>query len=75
MALTLKEIVAEVRTWPPEQVTELVDQLASTLHGEETTLEEWRKETRGRIAEIESGEVQGIPGDEVSARIRRIVGA
>lgn len=34
----------------------------------------WKEETRRRIAEIENGTVTGIPGQEVSARIRRIVG-
>ena len=34
----------------------------------------WRQETRRRIAEIESGAVPGIPGEEVSVKIRRIVG-
>ncbi len=72
--MTLNEIVEEVRHWPQEQVTALVDQLASTMHGEDPTIEAaWRQETRQRIAEIESGAVQGIPGEEVSARIQRIV--
>ena len=34
----------------------------------------WKQETRQRIAEIESGAVQGILGDQVSAKIRHIVG-
>jgi putative addiction module component (TIGR02574 family) len=34
----------------------------------------WKQETRRRVAEIESGAVTGIPGEEVSARIRKIVG-
>ena len=33
----------------------------------------WKQETRRRVAEIESGAVIGISGDEVSARIRKIV--
>lgn len=33
----------------------------------------WKQETRRRVAEIESGAVIGIPGDEVSARIRKLV--
>ena len=33
----------------------------------------WKQETRRRVAEIESGAVAGIPGEEVSARIREIV--
>jgi len=34
----------------------------------------WKEETRRRIAEIEQDAVIGIPGEEVSARIRKIVG-
>lgn len=34
----------------------------------------WKQETRRRGAEIESDAVTGIPGEEVSARIRKIVG-
>ena len=34
----------------------------------------WKQETRRRVAEIESGAVTGISGEEVSARIRNIVG-
>jgi len=33
----------------------------------------WKLEVRRRIAEIEKGEVQEIPGDEVSERVRKIV--
>jgi putative addiction module component (TIGR02574 family) len=75
MPMTLDEIVEEVRRWPQEQVTELVDRLASTMHTDEPAVEEaWKRETRQRVAEIDSGAVRGIPGEEVSARIRRIVG-
>ena len=73
--MTLDEIVEEVRRWPQEQVTELVDRLASTMHTDEPVVEEaWKRETRQRVVKIDSGAGRGIPGDEVSARIRRIVG-
>jgi len=75
MPLTPDQIVEEVRRWPQEQVTELLDRLAGTLHPQDPALEEaWKQETRQRVAEIECGAVRGIPGEEVSARIRRVVG-
>ena len=75
MPLTSDQIIEEVRRWPQGQVTELLDRLTCTLHPEDPTLEEaWKQETRRRIAEIESGTVRGIPGEEVSAHIRQIVG-
>jgi putative addiction module component (TIGR02574 family) len=36
--------------------------------------ETWRVEIERRIAEIDSGAVQLVPGDEVFARIRRNLG-
>lgn len=75
MPTTLDQIVEEVRHWPQEQVAELVDRLTFGLHpGDPATDEAWKQETRRRVAEIESGQVTGIPGEEVSARIRQIVG-
>jgi len=75
MPLTPDQIVEEVRRWPQEQVTELLDRLACNLHSEDPAWEEaWKKETRRRIAEIERGAVRGVPGEEVSAHIRKLVG-
>lgn len=76
MAITVDQIIEEARGLPREQIAELVDRLTLSLHEplEPGVEEAWKNETRRRVAEIEKGEVQGIPGDEVSARIRQIVG-
>ena len=75
MPLTPDQIIEEVRRWPQDQVTELLDRLAGSLQPSDPVVEEaWKQETRRRIAEIESGAVRGIPGEEVSRRIRRQVG-
>jgi putative addiction module component (TIGR02574 family) len=34
----------------------------------------WKTEVSRRVEEIRSGKAQGIPGEEVSARVRKIVG-
>ena len=34
----------------------------------------WRVETRRRVEENESGKVKGIPGGQVMAELRQIVG-
>jgi putative addiction module component (TIGR02574 family) len=36
--------------------------------------EAWGREIDRRLDELESGKVQAIPGEEVMARVRRIVG-
>jgi putative addiction module component (TIGR02574 family) len=76
MSMTPTQIVEEVSHWPQEQLAELVDRLTLTLHQaiDPEIDDDWKQETRRRLAEIESGHVQAVPGEEVSARIRRIVG-
>lgn len=66
----------EARQLPREKIVELVDRLTLSLHEtmDADVENAWKNETRRRIAEIESGDVQGVPGDEVSERVRRIVG-
>ncbi len=74
MPLTLDQIVEETRHWPPDQVANLVDRLTEELEPAVEIEAAWRTETRRRVAEIEGGQVPGLPGEEVSARVRRIVG-
>jgi putative addiction module component (TIGR02574 family) len=73
--MTLDQIVEETRQWPPEKVGELVGRLTEGLHASDPETEAaWQSEITRRIEEIQSGKIEGIPGEEVSARIRKIVG-
>jgi putative addiction module component (TIGR02574 family) len=75
MALTVEQIVAETRQWPPEKVDELLDRLTEDAQVPDPEAEAaWRLEINRRVEEIETGKVQGIPGTEVSERVRKIVG-
>ena len=76
MPITPDQIVEEASHWPPEKLAELVERLTLTLHHvvDPGIDDAWKNETRRRLAEIESGRVQAVPGEEVSAKIRRIVG-
>ena len=75
MPMTLDQIVEETRHWPPEKVGELVGRLTQNLHASDPETEAaWQSEIARRIEEIETGKVRGIPGEEVSARVRKIVG-
>jgi putative addiction module component (TIGR02574 family) len=75
MPMTLDQIVEETRHWPPEKIGELVERLSGDLHACEPEIEAaWQAEVAKRIEEIQSGKVKGIPGEEVSARVRKIVG-
>ena len=73
--MTLDQIVEETRHWPPEKVGELVERLSEDLHTSDPEIEAaWQTEIARRVEEIQSGKVQGIPGEEVLARVRKIVG-
>jgi putative addiction module component (TIGR02574 family) len=73
--MTVDEICEETSKWPRETVSELVDRLTLELHTSIAPEIEsaWKNETRRRMTEIESGEIQAIPGEKVSARIRQIL--
>ena len=74
--MTLDQIVEETRRLPRQQMAELVDRLTLSLHQamEPRVESEWREVVSGRVAEIRSGSVEGISGDEISDRIGKIVG-
>ena len=76
MSLTLDQIVEEARHWPDDVVAELVDRLMLARHGvdDPALSPAWQPVVARRVAEIRSGKVEGIPGDVVSARIRKVVG-
>lgn len=75
MPLTLEQIVEEARHWPSAKLGELVDRLTGELQPPGFDNDDaWKQEARRRLAEIENGTVQPVDGDEVSARLRRIVG-
>jgi len=74
--MTLKEIYAETRQLPREQAAELMDlMLIDTFSAPEPAVEEaWDGEIDRRLAELESGQVKGIPAEEVMTKARKIVG-
>jgi putative addiction module component (TIGR02574 family) len=76
MPMTVEQIVEESRRLQPEELTELLDLLTVELY--ETPDPEidrlWADEAERRLDEIRSGKVKAIPGDEVMARARKIVG-
>ncbi len=76
MSMSIDQIVAEVRQLPKEKKTELFDLLlVETFAQPDPEIDAaWRIETRRRIAEIEGGQVKGIPGEQVMAELRQIVG-
>ena len=76
MQLSADQIVEETSDWPEDAVADLVDRILRAKYGEvdpsvDTT---WRAKIGRRIADLESGKVQGIPLEETLAKARKITG-
>ena len=67
----MKEIILEASSLPVEERAIVIDSLLRTLNPPDTEIErEWVKVAKRRLAELRSGRVKAIPGDEVFAKIR-----
>ncbi len=76
MSRKVSEIVEEARQLPYGERAELVEQLilANQQDLDPKIEKAWGDTAMRRLAEMESGRVKGIPGDQVAAEIRKIVG-
>ena len=77
--MSLEQLESAIQSLSPDERRSFIlwidDHRSQLLAGEAPAIEEsWKQETRRRIAEIESGTVEGIPGETVTASIRRLVG-
>jgi len=70
MSLTVEQIKAEAMKLPPEERADLADWLWVSATPREEVAAAWDAEIARRIEEIDAGNVEFIPGEEVLARIR-----
>ena len=67
----VKEIIEEAESLPVEERAIVIDSLLRTLNSVSATTDvEWVKVAKRRLAELRSGRVKAIPGDDVFAKIR-----
>jgi hypothetical protein len=73
MAITLDQIVEEAAQLPEDVLAELIERIVVSHHGgiEPRIEAAWKTETSRRVAEITSGQVEGIPLEESLARAAR----
>ena len=72
--MTVEQILEETRQWPAEKISELLGRITNDLHSTDPAIEAaWKAEIQRRIEEIETGNVQLIPAEEVFARARAII--
>lgn len=67
----VREIIQEAATLPVEDRALIIDSLLRTMNQPDNEIDrEWIAIATRRRAELQSGAVRGIPGDEVFARFR-----
>ena len=67
----IKEIIEEAMSLPVEERAMVVDSLLQTLNPLDAEIEiAWVKVAKRRLAELRSGSVKAVPGDEVFLKIR-----
>jgi putative addiction module component (TIGR02574 family) len=76
MSLTVEEVLAETKTWPPEQIEALFERflLANYRLPDPELDTAWATEIQRRVNDIEGGREIGVPGEEVMAKARLIAG-
>jgi putative addiction module component (TIGR02574 family) len=71
----LKEKAAQLsETERAELALALIESLDGPAESDAEVEEAWRIEVERRVAQVEQGEVELIPGDEVIRRVRRRLG-
>ncbi|WP_404786394.1 addiction module protein [Altericista sp. CCNU0014] len=72
--LTLDQLISEATALPDTAKTILIDKIAESMAGQidRDLLREGVKKAQERIAAIDSGAVQTIPGDIALAQIRQL---
>ncbi|REL32970.1 hypothetical protein DYD21_14235 [Rhodohalobacter sp. SW132] len=69
--MNTKQIISIISNLPFDQQVEIVDQILQTLHQPDPDVEQaWMDEVVSRAREIDSGEVEMIPGDQAMQRLR-----
>ena len=66
----MKELIEEVISLPVEERAIVADSILRSLNPPESEIDrEWAKVAQRRLAELRSGEVQPVPGEQVFARV------
>jgi len=69
--LGTKEIIQEANCLPVEDRALVIDSLLRSLNFSESSIEDkWMVVAKRRLAELRSGQVKPVPGEQVFARVR-----
>jgi putative addiction module component (TIGR02574 family) len=74
MSTTLEALEAEVLKLTPADRSRLLERLIVSLDKDAEVEEAWAREADRREAELDSGAVQAVPGDQMMERLRARLG-
>jgi putative addiction module component (TIGR02574 family) len=70
--VTTKEIIEEVASLPVEERARVADSILRTLNPPEDAIDrKWVQVAQRRLAELRSGQVKPVPGEQVFAKVRK----
>ena len=73
--MTTKELIEEAVSLPVEDRAFVAESILRSLNVPETDVDrKWAKVARRRLAELRSGKVKPVPGEEVFARVWKRLG-
>jgi putative addiction module component (TIGR02574 family) len=68
--MNTKQLIDEAVSLPVEERALVVDTLLRSLNQPESEIDKrWAKEAKRRLAELRSGQVDAIPGNEVFSKV------
>ena len=70
MASTIDKLQAEAMILSPAERADLADRLWASIEPQADIDAAWNEEIARRVAQLEAGEVETIPHEEVIARLR-----
>ena len=70
--MPIKDLITEAMSLPVEDRALLADTILKSLNSPDSEMDrKWVAVAERRLAELRSGQVEALPGDEVFARIRK----
>jgi len=75
MPATFEIVEAAAMKLTPKERGDLADKLCMSVHSSEHVADAWEAEIARRIAEMDAGDVEGIPVEQVMAKIRSLIGS
>ena len=70
--LKTDELIDEAMSLPVELRAQLIDKLLKSLNPSQAEIDKlWALEAEKRVADIEAGKVQLVPGEEVFEKVRK----